>query len=128
MILVYWLPTFIESFLDRKGETKRGKIKDFWWALVGSAIITGLAWLWFGENPFTSVLMILMFRLTTFDYITHALLKRYSEGHKDINIWKFTGTTTHFWDQWIAKINWVGRMVIRVVVFGLAVLYFFWPI
>lgn len=123
MIFVYWIPMLIESWLDRAGETKRGKVKDFWWTLVGSVIITGLAWLCFGKNPFTSALMILVWRFCTFDYITNFLLKKYSEGHSDINVFTFTGTTA-FTDRLTAKIHPVLRLVIRIAVFGLAVWWY----
>lgn len=124
MIFVYWLPTLIESWLDRKGETKKGKRKDFWWSVVAAIIITGLAWLWFGKNPLMSVLMILMFRFTTFDYITHALLKRYSGNHGHINIWTYTGKSTHWHDQLAAKVPWKIRLISRVLVLVAAVWWY----
>lgn len=123
MIFVYWLPTLIESWLDRKGETKKGKVKDFWWSVVATIIITGLAWLWFGKSPLMSVLMILMWRFTTFDYITHALLKRYSESHHHINIWTYTGKTAYF-DKITGSVPWGLRLGIRGLVLVSAVWWY----
>ena len=111
------IPTLIEAWLDRKGEKRKGKVKDTVWLVVASLAMAGVAWC-FGKNPLSVLLLILGWRVLAFDYIVHALLKKYSKGHNHINIWKYTGTTTHFWDQMVAKIPWWLRLVIRVVVFA----------
>lgn len=110
-ILIYWLPTWIEGYLDRKGETKKSKRNDTIWLIVVAIGITGGAWA-SGFNPWTAPLFIFIWRVCTFDYIVHYFLKKYSEGHKNINIWKFSGTTA-FWDRIVSRIPPMWRLLIR---------------
>ena len=114
-LLAYWLPTWIEGWLDRKGETKKGKVKDTLWLLLGSAILAGVAWC-FGQNVLAALSLILMWRVCTFDYIVHWFLKKYSESHKNINVFRYSGKTTHFWDQFVAKIDWRVRVALRLMI------------
>jgi len=114
-----------EGWTDRKGEKRKDKRKDTVILVVASVILTGASYL-FVENWVAVPLLILMLRVTMFDYIAHAFLKRYSPTHKEknINIWQYSGTTTHFWDQLVGKIPWKLRLVIRVILFiGTVLLY-----
>ena len=126
-----WLIIFItglfnpvEGYLDRFGEKRKGKVKDTVWLVIAAACLLGLAWWLFDIRPFWPALLIGVWSVTAFDYIAHAFLKRYSVGHKDINIWKFTGTTTYWWDQAVSKVDWRIRILVRVLVFATAVLAF----
>jgi len=118
VIVLTFLPTIYEAWTDRKGETKRDKRKDAVLLVGLSALLTGVAYLvlvsWVAVPLF-----ILMWRITTFDYIVNAFLKRYSKGHKNINIWKYSGTTA-FTDRIIGKIPWGLRLGIRGLVLSLA--------
>lgn len=122
-ILIYWLPTWVEGWLDRKGETKKGKQKDTLWLIAVAALVCALAWWLFDINPLLPAAMMFVWRVTTFDYIVHAFLKRYSKGHKDINIWKFSGKTSKT-DRVLSKIDWRVRLTIRGVILIASVAWF----
>lgn len=123
ILAVCFLPTIIESYLDRYGESKKGKIKDGVWLSLVALAVVGASWRWLGYNPLAVLLLLLAIRFSIFDYLTHFFLKRYSPGHKNINIWKFTGTTAYF-DRLTAKVDWRLRIVIRLSVFALAVWWY----
>ena len=122
-LFLTFLPTIYEAFTDRHGETRKDKLIDTAIVVGYTVLLTGVAYLVLA-NWIAVPLLVLMCRVTTFDYITNAFLKRFSEGHFHINIWKFTGTTTWFWDQWIAKIDWRVRVVVRLVILSLSVVLF----
>jgi len=121
------LPTLIESWLDRKGEKKQGKIKDTIWLTVGSVLYIMVTWKIFNQNPFIILAYILMWRVTLFDYLTNFMLKKFSDGHKQINIWKYTGTTTFWWDQLTSKIDWRWRLIFRIVILAAGVSHLILP-
>lgn len=124
LLLLTIVPTLYEAHADRFGETRKGKKKDTLWLLIAAACLIGLSWWLFDFHPLMTGLLILVWRFCTFDYLVHWFLKRYSENHGHINIWTYTGKSTLWHDQLMAKINWVGRMVIRVVVFALSVWWY----
>lgn len=128
ILMITFLPTLIESYLDRFGETKKSKIKDTLWLVMEVIVSLWLAYWLFDISPVWPAILILMFRFCTFDYLVHWFLKRYSENHGHINIWSYTGESTYWWDQLTSKVDWRLRIVIRLCVFALAVLYFLWPI
>ena len=118
VIVVTFLPTLYEAWTDRKGETKRDKRKDAVFLVGLSALLTAGAYLFLAE--WVSVpLLIIMFRVTCFDYIVNAFLKRYSKGHKKINVWKFSGTTA-LTDRLIGRIPYKVRLVVRAVLLCLS--------
>jgi hypothetical protein len=116
ILILCLIPTLVESWLDRKGESRKGKVKDSVWLIVVAIALAGASWWIWKSNPLVVLLLILMFRFCCFDYITNAFLKRYSEGHKNINIFTFTGTTA-FTDRITAKINPWLRFGIRLALF-----------
>ena len=127
IIFLALIPTLVEAWLDRKGEPRKSKVTDTLWLVIAAmALALGVLWL-LDISPLKTLALVLGFRILAFDYLVHAVLKRYSESHKDINIWKYTGKTTHWWDQWIAKIHWRWRLGIRVAVFVCAVVWFITP-
>jgi hypothetical protein len=110
-IFITLIPTLYEAYSDRFGESKKNKLLDTLWLVVVALTIAGVAW-WLGQRPLPVIGLMLIWRVTTFDYIVHAFLKRYSEGHKKINIWKFSGTTA-FWDRIASRIPPMWRLLIR---------------
>ena len=108
----------VEGYLDRLGEKRKGKVKDTVWLVIAAACLLGLAWWLFDVRPFWPALLIGVWRVTCFDYIAHAFLKKYSGNHNEINIWKYTGKTTFWWDQLLAKIDWRIRLASRVLLFS----------
>jgi len=114
--IVTIIATLLESWYDRKGENKNEKIKDAVWLAILSVLYIFVTWKWFDQNPFIILAYILMWRVTLFDYLTNFMLKKFSNGHKDINVWKYTGKTTFFWDQWMSKIDWRWRLIFRIVI------------
>lgn len=117
------IPTLYEAWSDRKGEDRKGKRKDFiWLSLVALAFAAG-TWLVLGYNPLAVLSLILGWRILVFDYLTNALLKGYSESHRDINVWSYTGKTAYF-DRLIKNVPWGWRLGIRGLVFALAVWWY----
>ena len=113
----------IEAYLDRFGEKRKGKVKDTLWLLTAVASLTGLAYWLFDTNPVWPVLLVLVWRICTFDYIVNAFLKRYSKGHKNINIWTYSGTTA-FTDRIVSKVHPVIRLVLRASLFAVALWWY----
>lgn len=116
-------PTIYEAISDRKGESKRDKFWDglilvgYSVLLAGGAYLSGHAWV-------PVIGLILVIRFAIFDYLTHFFLKRYSPGHKDINICMFTGTVAYF-DRLTAKIDWRIRLGLRVAVLLSCLAFYF---
>ena len=127
-LIIFFLafaPVLYEAFSDRFGETKGDKIVDAGLLVAYSALLAGGAW-WLGYRPLPVIGLILGWRILTFDYITNLFLQEFSEGHKNINWFTFVGTTS-FTDRIISKIHPVVRLAVRVVLFGLAVLWYINP-
>lgn len=123
LLLVTSVPTLYEVYADRFGETRKGKRKDTLWLLIAAACLIGLSWWLFDFHPLWTGLLILVWRICTFDYLVNLFLKRYSEGHKDINVFTFTGNTAYF-DKLTAKVHWVLRLILRTAVFLASMAYF----
>lgn len=117
ILFVTLLPTLFEVWNDRNGEGKKSKVKDGIWLVVGSALIAGGAW-WLGYRPLPVIGLILGWRVLIFDYLTHIFLKEFSKSHENIEWWSYTGKTTYWWDQLIAKISWKLRLAVRVLIFA----------
>lgn len=112
ILLVTFLPTLYEAWTDRKGETKRDKRKDTALLVVVAVLLTGVAYLvlvsWVAVPLF-----ILMWRITTFDYISQAFMIR--NGVISGNWFSYTGKTA-IWDRLIAKVNpWI-RFGVRLLI------------
>lgn len=123
ILALCFAPTIIEAILDRFGETRKGKRKDFIWLSLVALALVGASWR-LGYNPLAVLLLLLVIRFAVFDYLVHWFLKRYSENHGHINIWQYTGKSTHWHDQIAAKVHPVLRLVIRVVILVLSVAYY----
>jgi hypothetical protein len=117
------IPTLYEAWSDRKGENVKSKRKDAIWLSVYALALSLLGWLFFHVLPFKTIALIIGFRIAFFDYLVNAFLKRYSEGHRNINIWRYTGTTA-FTDRIVSKVPWVIRLLVRVILFVIAVCAF----
>ncbi len=122
VLVVTFLPTLYESFTDRYGEDKADKLTDGIILGVASVIMTAVAYLVL-KNWIAVPLFILIWRFVAFDYVTNAFLKKFSLGHKNINIFTFTGTTA-FTDRITAKVNPWLRFGIRLVLFSGSVLWY----
>ncbi len=123
ILILCLIPTLYEAWLDRKGESRKGKVKDSIWLIVVAIALALASWGWLGYNPLAVPALILMFRVTCFDYIVNAFLKHYSENHHHINIWSYSGKTA-FTDRITDKVHPVIRLVIRAGIFSLAVWWY----
>jgi hypothetical protein len=117
------IPSIVEAWLDRRGQTRKGKFQDTIILLVVVIVAAAGTWRWLGYSPLAVPSAVLIWRVCVFDYMVHAFLKRYSEGHRKINIWTYTGTTTFWWDQLVAKVHPVVRLVVRFVIFAIFSIY-----
>lgn len=124
LLIACWIPVPVEAWPERKGESKKSKTKDAILLALYALVLSLLGWKFEQVNPLKTVALILSFRILSFDYIVHALLKKYSERHKHINIWTYMGESTHWWDQAVNKIHPGLRLVIRLALF-LAALWWF---
>lgn len=118
MILVCLIPTIVEAWLDRHGETKKGKKKDTIWLIVVTLLLCGIAF-WIGQNVLYVVGWIIGWRILVFDPLVNFLLKRFSQTHKEknINIWTYEGETAET-DKILSKIPWWIRLIGKIVIFA----------
>lgn len=119
------VPNLYRAWQDRAGATKQEKVRRNL-LVYGIAILLALAVSFvLKENLLVaSILGMLTWRVCAFDYVVHAFLKRFSESHKNINIWKYTGKSTYWHDQLVSKIDWRVRLAIRVVLFVASLWWF----
>jgi hypothetical protein len=123
LFLLCSLPTLYEAWTDRKGETRKGKLKDTVWLLIAVTVAAAGTWYWLGYNLLAVPAAVLIWRVCWLDYLVNAFLKRYSESHSHINIWKYSGKTAK-WDRMVSKVHPALRLVIRVALFAGAVYLF----
>ena len=117
----------LEAWNDRKGETKKDKIADGVYLAIATSCLCLLVWVLDRTNPLKVIAVVLGVRLLFFDYLTHALLKRFSESHKDINIWTYVGKTSFTDRNILSRIHWRIVLLARVLIFVAAlVLYTGW--
>lgn len=125
-IFVCALPSIYEAYTDRKGERRAEKVRDTLILIAVVLIVSIVARIYLIIPILKSIALFLAWRVLIFDYLTHAFLKRFSKSHKGINIWTYSGKTTHFWDQWISKVHPAVRFVLRLLIFLGALFYFFY--
>jgi hypothetical protein len=114
ILLLTFLPTLYEAWTDRKGERKKDKLIDGA-LLVGYALLLAFgAWL-SGYEWLPVIGFLIVWRVCVFDYLVHWFLKKYSENHGHINIWKYSGKTSKT-DRVLSKIDWRVRLWVRAVV------------
>lgn len=123
LIFLSFLPVPAEAWSERKGESKKSKVKDALLLALYALALSLLGWKFVSVNPLKTVGLIIGFRILMFDYFVHFLLKRYSESHKNINVFTYSGTTAVF-DRLVSRVNPVVRLVVRLLVFAIAVLAF----
>jgi len=123
ILFLTFLPTLFEAFFDRYGESKKGKVKDTLWLLIAAASLMALSLWLFDIHPLWTGLLILVWRVCTFDYWVNWFLKRYSKGHKNINIWTYSGTTA-FTDRIVSKVHPILRLVLRTSLFAVALRWY----
>lgn len=123
--LILIMPLFHagESFLDRKGEDKTGKKKDTGWMILIAILLCVAGEYLLHKESLKTLALFLAWRILFFDYLTNWFLKQ-GENHKHINIWEYTGTSTHWWDQFISKIDWRIRLIARVIIFAVSLWWF----
>lgn len=111
----------VEAICDRKGEYKRGKIRDAIGLTIAASLICLIAY-WLGDVPPLNTLVLLLgIRLLVFDYLVSYLLikNKVIVGH-----WFTYSGKTAKWDGLISKINpWV-RLALRALLFCLALWWF----
>lgn len=121
-LILAFAPVIYEAWTDRKGERRRDKIVDAGLLVGYSVLLTGSAYL--ALTRWIAVpLLILMFRVTTFDYLVNFFLKRYSKGHKNINIWKYSGAVA-LTDRIVSKVPWGLRLALRLALLVAAIWVF----
>jgi hypothetical protein len=116
------VPSLVEAWLDRKGETTLGKYKDTIWLVVASLGLAGVAW-WLGQRPLPVIGLVLGWRILVFDYLVTWLLIRNDVINPNAKWWDYTGKTSKI-DQWVSKIDWKVRLLIRGLIFISCLLYF----
>lgn len=114
------IPTLYEAWSDRKGEDRKGKRKDFIWLSLVALALAGYAW-WAGYAPLSVIGLILGFRVLIFDYLVQYLLikNKVIVGH-----WFTYNGKTSWFDKLAAKIHPVIRLILRLIVFALAVWWY----
>jgi hypothetical protein len=123
MILAFILcavPTLANIFFDRNGRKKEHKI---WIKLIVIAISLALAVVVkvaVDIDCLRSLTLMWGIYFLTFDYgVTYVLHKRgIIEGKDSEKWWKYMGESTHWYDQAAAKIPWVLRLFIRIIIFA----------
>jgi len=123
-LLLTLIPTLVEGYLDRRGESKKGKVKDTLWLIVVAVGIAGGAWL-AGNDPLPVIGLIIGWRILVFDYLVTWLLIRNDVINPNAKWWDYTGKTSKI-DQWVSKIDWKVRLLIRCLLFVLSVALFLW--
>lgn len=121
LIFLYAVPSVVEAWTDRKGETSGGKRKDLIWLLIVLFLLTVFAWLLLHVQPLKSIALLLGWRVLFFDYLVAYLLIRNGVivGH-----WfTYSGKTAVF-DRLTAKVHPVLRLVVRLSLFAFALWWF----
>lgn len=115
------IPTLYEAWSDRKGEDRKGKVKDFIWLSLVALALAGYAW-WAGYAPLSVIGLILGFRVLIFDYLVQYLLikNKVIVGH-----WFTYNGNTSFIDRLIAGVHPVLRFAARGIVFLASIFLFF---
>lgn len=120
-ILICIIPTALEIIDDARGESKKGKIRDFILAVIFYAGMAWFNWQVFEVHPLKSIALMLGVRVMFFDYVVQYVLIRRGVIHG--HWFTYTGKTARF-DRLIARVNpWV-RLAVRVVLLALAVWLF----
>jgi len=119
------LAVVIEALGDRRGEDRKGKIRDAIGLTIAASLISLIA-CWLGDvNPLKTLALVLGVRVLVFDYFSQWLLIKHDVivGH-----WFFYDGKTAYFDRLVSKINpWV-RLALRIVLFALALLLYLWPL
>jgi hypothetical protein len=127
-VVILWglAAAILEAWNDRKGETKKDKISDSVYLAIATSCLCLLVWVLDRTNPLRVVAVVLGVRVLAFDYVCNWFLKKYSESHKEINVFRYVGTTATT-DRIISNIPPWLRFLARVVIFAAAlVLYTGW--
>lgn len=121
LIFLFSMPSIVEAWFDRNGEARAGKIKDSL-ILIGVSLLLSLAvWLLLRIPMLKSIALLVAWRLLIFDYLSAYLLIR--NGVIVGKWWGYSGKTSK-WDGIIAHIDWRLRLLIRVILFGVATVFF----
>ena len=121
-IAITLVPTLVEAWLDRKGESTLGKYKDTLWLVVASLGLAGVAW-WLGQRPLPVIGLVLGWRILVFDYLVTWLLIRNDVIDPGAKWYNYTGKTSVV-DRWVSRIPWKWRLAIRLALFVASVVVF----
>ena len=117
VFLVCFIPTLVELIDDRRGDKK--KVNDLIVLTFIAAILATVLQYFFKFEFWRTLPMMFAIHFLLFDYIVVILLRKNGVIRADADPFTYTGKTSKI-DQIVAKINpWV-RLLIRVIVFGLA--------
>lgn len=122
LAIVYSFPSIIEAWFDRHGQGRAGKIRDTLVLMAVALILSILGRLYLNVPVLKSIALLLAWRILLFDYFVSYLLIR--NGVIVGKWWSYSGKTTFWWDGIIAHIDWRLRLLIRVILFGVALVYY----
>lgn len=123
IVFLCLIPTMLEAWTDRKGETSKEKRLDL--LTFGSLYLILAVVIWFiiEVHPLKSILLMIGIRVLMFDYLVQYLLIKNGviSGH-----WFFYKGKTAKWDRAFSWLNpWIV-LVLRVIFFaGTVFVYYF---
>ena len=119
IILLGLIASEVEARNDQWGESKKDKIRDAILLTIFASIVSYLAWQFVDVNPLKTVAVLLAVRIAYFDYrVSYLLIK----NKIIVGKWFLYSGKTAKWDKLISKVNPWLRLVVRVIIFALALL------
>ena len=119
--LICCIPTVVHVLNDAHGDTKKGN--DILVLTAISIVLSTVIHFTFHIALWKSLLMIFAIHTLVFDYAIVYFLRKNDVISPTAKVWSYTGKSTRWWDQLVAKVHPVLRFFIRVAVFSLAVWY-----
>lgn len=120
-IILAAVPSIVEAWLDRHGEGRSDKIRDTIALVVVALVLSILFQFLLNVLWLKSIALLLAWRILLFDYLVSYLLIRNGVivGH-----WFTYNGQTSWFDRLVSRVNPVVRLLIRVILFGVAVWFF----
>ena len=129
MDVIYFLlcaiPTAVNLVAHKNGRGKEDKIRDkLIIIIISSALALIVKWV-FDYDLLRILGLMLGVYILTFDYAIVWLLRERGVIRGTAKVFQYTGKSTYWYDQLIAKIDWRIRLVIRLAVFAVIVWWVF---
>lgn len=111
------IPTIVNVYLDRNGRQKKHKpfIKAFIILLAGGVALADRVL--FDIDATQSLALASGYYILAFDYLIVYYLRKNDVITPTAKVFSYTGTSTYWYDQLVARIPWRLRLAIRLVVF-----------